>query len=69
MGGSSPPQLPPAPPPPPSPEDPEVLEARRQAQVRERRRRGRAATIIAGTEPQTTQAPIQQARLLGGVPG
>ena len=60
------PALPPPPPPPPTREDPAVLEAREKLRMSEKRRRGRAASVIAGkNEEALGEAPIVRPEATG----
>lgn len=59
-GFNSAPDIPPPPPPPPKVDDPEVLEARRRQRDAELRRKGRASTILTGSQGAMGAANIDQ---------
>lgn len=66
MGGMfSAPKAPPPAPPPPTMEDPAVQDAAKKEQEAARKARGRAATVLAGVEGDTSEAPTEKKRLLG----
>jgi hypothetical protein len=59
--------LPPVPPPvpPPTPSDAEVEEAKRKERLVQRKRKGRAATILTGQQGISGEAPVSRKTLLG----
>jgi len=60
------PPSPPPPPPPPTPDDPAIEAQRKAVQAAERRRKGRAASVITGGAGVTEPALISQPALSAG---